>query len=140
MGSAHRVRVRGSVRVIIVTHGGWGWWGCLPPLFSLSATCDRKCVDHRQAAQLALGNQICATWTLEGVGYSKHQLQASHVFQRTVGARWNSAAHRGPAIDIQLTGGAAALGPGASCCPPPQPSPKVSSTGYSGFSSPTQTV
>ena len=37
---------------------------------------------------------------------SKHQLQqASHVFQRTVGARWNSAAHRGPAIDIQLTGG-----------------------------------
>ena len=72
---------------------------------------------------------------------SKHQLQqASHVFQRTVGARWNSAAHRGPAIDIQLTGGAAALGPGASCCPPPQPSPKVSSTGYSGFSSPTQTV
>ena len=37
---------------------------------------------------------------------SKHQLQQpSHVFQRTVGARWNSAAHRGPAIDIQLTGG-----------------------------------
>ena len=114
------------------THGGWGVGVLLQHV--------TENVDQRQAAQLALGNQICATWTLEGVGYSKHQLQASHVFQRTVGARWNSAAHRGPAIDIQLTGGAAALGPGASCCPPPQPSPKVSSTGYSGFSSPTQTV
>ena len=91
------------------THGGWGVGVLLQHV--------TENVDQRQAAQLALGNQICATWTLEGVGYSKHQLQASHVFQRTVGARWNSAAHRGPAIDIQLTGGAAALGPGASCCP-----------------------
>ena len=131
MGSAHRVRVRGSVRVIIVTHGGWGSWGCLPPLSpSLSATCDRKCVDHRQAAQLALGNQICATWTLEGVGLlgaSKHQLQQRGggpvmCFKgRWVRAGWRPTALALPAIDIHLTAAAAGLvGSAASCCPGPR--------------------
>ena len=74
---------------------------------SLSATCDRKCVDHRQAAQLALGNQICATWTLEGVGLlgaSKHQLQ-----QRGGGpvmcfkGRWVRAGWRPTALALPLT-------------------------------------
>ena len=107
-----------------------GLVGVPSPSLSLSATCDRKCVDHRQAAQLALGNQICATWTLEGVGLlgaSKHQLQQRGggpvmCFKgRWVRAGWRPTALALLAIDIHLTAAAAGLlGSAASCCPGPR--------------------
>ena len=81
------------------THGGWGVGVLLQHV--------TENVDQRQAAQLALGNQICATWTLEGVGLlgaSKHQLQ-----QRGGGpvmcfkGRWVRAGWRPTALALPLT-------------------------------------
>ena len=88
------------------THGGWGVGVLLQHV--------TENVDQRQAAQLPLCWEIksvphgrcCCCWReLAPEQASAAGEGASHVFQRTVGARWNSAAHRGPAIDIQLTGG-----------------------------------
>ena len=120
-----------------------------------AATCDREYGPPPSCttAALLLGNKICATWTLllllEGVG-SGASISCSSRGQSCVSkdggsAGWNSAAHRGPAIDIQLTGGAAALGPDASCCPawlahhpaPRFPPPAIL---QSRFSSPVQTA
>ena len=131
MGSAHRVRVCGSVRVIIVTHGGWGWWGCLPPLLlspqhvteNVWTTAklhnwrwEIKSVPHGRWRELAC-------WEQASISCSRQE-EASHVFQRTVGAR-GMAAHRTAlallAIDIHLTAAAAGLvGSAASCCPGPR--------------------
>lgn len=129
MGSAHRVRARGSVRVIIVTHGGWGWWGCLPPL-SLSPQhvtenvwttaklhnwrWEIKSVPHGRWRELAC-------WEQASISCSREEEGQSCVSKDGGCAGWRPTALALLAIDIHLTAAAAGLvGSAASCCPGPR--------------------